>query len=423
MATCYFDSDLKKSYRCEYNIKDNSVNVTIDYDIHDELKKEKIIISNNMDIKNRDIYIIDQGNKTYLLLKNAFYNGYINSWGTPDSKCQTKFQSIFFFKHNQYSKLFDLPVTPKVKKIKIYSYLITNLFGCPSVKRHETDEKYIIELNKKSTIHTVELQKNNIKNISIGDVWESKYSQKEHNIKIDFNGFVLIELIRRINYDQVYSYINELNTFMQLYCPNKFLINKIELYINDTFYECVCPFREINYINYHRNRSVKEGLIDFLNKAYNHISLRKNQLYINNIPRIVLYTSRDIEDNFLIYYKFIECYYKQKNIPNIKTQFISYSMTNNYKKEKLSKNQIAKYSQEIICLRNHYVHAGYHLKNNCLKISFKKVKGINDLENYTVTNIDFEWILKRTQILHDIAIDIIFSEILGYDDYDYKSEI
>lgn len=42
-------------------------------------------------------------------------------------------------------------------------------------------------------------------------------------------------------------------------------------------------------------------------------------------------------------------------------------------KYRLSGEQIENYAQEIICLRNHYIHSGYFIKNSCLRVSFDKI--------------------------------------------------
>ena len=64
-------------------------------------------------------------------------------------------------------------------------------------------------------------------------------------------------------------------------------------------------------------------------------------------------------------YKTIECYYKKQNIKGITSKFINYSIHNNYSK---GKNMPEDLSRQIICLRNRYVHYGYYIKNNSLKI-------------------------------------------------------
>ena len=72
------------------------------------------------------------------------------------------------------------------------------------------------------------------------------------------------------------------------------------------------------------------------------------------------------------------------------------------------------------CLRNRYVHSGYYIKNNSLKITFKDLDGkTSKLKNYTLNNIDVKWIYERTKILYSIAIDIIFKNMLGYEKYKF----
>lgn len=154
---------------------------------------------------------------------------------------------------------------------------------------------------------------------------------------------------------------------------------------------------------------------------YKKIPYRKSKTEIRNIPYIVINTSRNIEDNFLMFYRFIECYYKKQNIPNIIKRFVSYSIRNNYDSTiNWTDEQIENYSQEIICLRNHYVHSGYFIKNSSLKISFEKIDGKKNPKDYTVSNLDISWIYERTKILYRITLDIIFRKMLGYDNYKFE---
>ena len=125
---------------------------------------------------------------------------------------------------------------------------------------------------------------------------------------------------------------------------------------------------------------------------------------------------RGIEDNYLMLYRFIEAYYKRKNIPGIQSSFINYSMEHNLAKGNLSDEERCNISDEIVSLRNTYVHSGYYLKNSSLRVKRKKNSG---KRNYTVTNIDTSWILHRVKLLKQIVIDIIFREMLGYEIYKY----
>lgn len=41
MAVCFFNNDYDKSFECEYSIKDNGIEVFVNYDIDDEIKPNK----------------------------------------------------------------------------------------------------------------------------------------------------------------------------------------------------------------------------------------------------------------------------------------------------------------------------------------------------------------------------------------------
>jgi len=87
----------------------------------------------------------------------------------------------------------------------------------------------------------------------------------------------------------------------------------------------------------------------------------------------------------------------------------------------LSEDQHERYTQEIISLRNHYVHNGYYIKNSSLRVSFKKINGKTNPKNYTADNVDAHWIYERTKILYEVVLDIIFKDMLGYEKYQYKN--
>ena len=188
--------------------------------------------------------------------------------------------------------------------------------------------------------------------------------------------------MRRVNYDKVYEFVYELIIFMQLLYPNKMNISKIHVMVNDKYYELFFPLGTLNYENKYVEASVKDDILVFLEKCYNSIPYRNSKAEIRNIPYIVLNTSRGLEDNFLMFYRFIECYYKQQPIKDIKTTFIKYSIENNYKKvNQIEENIIENIVYEIISLRNHYVHEGYYIKDKKLYIAFPKVNG-KDLPMY-----------------------------------------
>ena len=121
-------------------------------------------------------------------------------------------------------------------------------------------------------------------------------------------------------------------------------------------------------------------------------------------------------------YKTIECYYKKQNIKGITSSFINYSIHNNYSKSKnMTEDEIEDLARQIICLRNRYVHSGYYIKNNSLRITFKDLdEKKSNLKSYTLNKVDVKWIYERTKILYTIVIDIIFKNMLKYKKYGFK---
>ena len=420
MAVCFFNSNHDISYKCEYSEKNGYMEVAIEYDIENEREAHEgeIILDDNTNLKKRDIIIVDFQNKSNYLLKNAGYAGQKCVYGTPDGGIKSIFRTETYFKHSKYEKLIELQSMPKVNKIKIYSKAVNQLIRFSNLRTEETDEEYLIRLSKKKPDNIVEMNVNGIKNIIAGNECIRQRDFKNHTFFIKCNGYIELELTRRIDYIDARQFINELIIFMQLYFPDGFKIEKVHVMVNKIYYELVMPTMEINYKDKHIEPSVKCDLLDYLKKCYKVIPYRKSKEEIRNIPYIVVNTSRNLEDNFLMFYRFIECYYKKHGVKN---SFISNSIKEHYiKKNILTEEQIEMYSQEIISLRNHYVHAGYYIRNSSLRITFDKLDGKKNPKNYTATNVNVHGIYSRTKILYDIVLDIIFTKMLGYGDYKFS---
>ena len=127
MAVCFFNNDYENKYSCEYDIKQNGIEVIVDYEIDDEIESDSNGIKSfgiNTKFNERDILVIDYKNKINYLLKEACYNGHSEVSGTPDDSYKTKFFSNYYFKDKNYDKLANLKSNPKIKKIKVDSNII-----------------------------------------------------------------------------------------------------------------------------------------------------------------------------------------------------------------------------------------------------------------------------------------------------------
>lgn len=423
MAVCYFNDKYDEKYDCQYEVKKDGIEIVVNYDIDDEIPAINGVrtFGINTEFKKRDILIIDYQTKMNYLLKNAYYCGHSEVLGTPDGGYKTRFFSRFYFWDKNYEKLCDLQNGNNIKKIRIYSNIINELIGYPSLYKEENKNEYIIKLRRDTSKQRVEVNLNNIKSIEISDDWTSEHKRKSNEIDIKLNGYIEIEMDNCINYEDIYNYVQELIIYFQLLKPCKFNINKIVVEIEKLYYGFCLPINEMNYKNSYVEKSVTNDVLEFLLNCYSSIPYRNSKNEIRNIPYIILETSRNLDDNFLMFYRFIECYYKQQPIKDIKTTFIKYSIENNYKKvNQIEENIIENIVYEIISLRNHYVHEGYYIKDKKLYIAFPKVNGKANPKNYIAKNVDVDWIYEKTKILYEIVVDIIFRKMLNYDNYKFN---
>ena len=420
MAVCYFNNEYDRSYDCQYEVKKDGIIVSIDYDIHDEIPAIDGMrrFGSNTEFKRKDILIIDYKEKINYILKNANCCGISEVFGTPDSGCITRFFSHVYFFDKSYDKLSKLPINGKIKKIRVYSNAINEFIGHPSINQKNSEAEYSIELKKETIKKIVEINNNNIIKLTISDDWKSNQSYKTNEISIKLNGYLELELKDGIYYDEIYDYVEELTMYFQLLRPNKFIINKILVGINDVYYGLWIPISEIKYKNSYVKISVDDKLEDFLSKCYIQLPFRNNREEIRSIPYIIINTSRNLEDNFLMFYRFIESYYKKQKIKDINNTFIEYSLKNNYKGIDEIKD-VENMVYEIISLRNHYVHDGYHISNQELYIAFPKINKKKNPKNYIAQNVNVDWIYDRTKILYEIVIDIIFKNMLNYESYEF----
>lgn len=421
MPVCYFNKKYEKEYDCQYEIKDDEIEVIVKYDIMDEIPSVNGMRSfgSNTQFKNRDILIIDNKLKMNYLLKDAQFSGHSVTYGNPDGGDKTRFSTMYYYKHSNFEKLCEISNGKCIHKIRVYSKLINGYIENPSVLKDENDNEYIIKLKKETQKSRIDVNFNNIDYLEISDNWRRTIDSDTWNVNISINGYIEISLKEEIDYEEVYSYVNELIMYFQLLRPGKFIIDKIMVNIYNDYFELCLPVHKIKYNTSYVVNSVKDKLLPFLYNCYTKIPYRNSNNEKRNIPYIIIHTSRNIEDNFLMFYRFIECYYKQQPIIDIKNSFIKYSIENNYKNKDKIEN-IENLVQEMISLRNHYVHNGYHIPNNRLYVSLGKIDNKPNPKNYVAKNADYNWILERTKILYKIVIDIIFRNMLGYDNYDFK---
>ena len=415
MATCYFNNNLDKGYRCEYEVTDEKISVDVeDYDIEDE-NPSGISTSNTCYVE-RDILIVDSVQKKSYLLKRAWFGGWNSRSGTLDSAIISKFSANDYFEASDGKILSMLPSVPKVEAIRIYSEAISDYYRHPSVLIKDTEDQLIFTLNNERKEVEAEINKNNIKKIVLGDDWNS--ISNNTSIAIRMNGYFGASFIETVDYTDIYKYVREIMVYMQLYYPGKFKINKMLLRIDGKNYLFVSKFtRPIEYSDRFIKFSVKDGLLEFLKKCYINMPYRDTEGATRNIPYVVMKTYRNVEDNFLMSFRFLEHYYKAKNPKWSNWKVIRKAISNHYKDKELDSETIEKEVREILALRNHYVHRGYYIHETKLLVTYKE----DNVEKKYYVEANVSWLRDRVKMLYNLVIDIIFTEILGYQEYSFRN--
>ena len=235
MAVCYFNKNYDEKYDCIYEVKEDGIEVIVSYDINNELPETNgmMVFSSNTKFNKRDILIIDYQTRMNYLLKEAFYHGHSETFGTPDGGYKTKFFSSIYFYNKDYENLCNITDKNNISQIKVYSDTINDIIGHPSLYKEKNEDEYIIKLKKKPEKQVIDINKNNIKSIAISDDWISEHNHKNNKIDINLSGYVEIDLQENIECIDVYDYINELTIYFQLLKPGKFKIDKIIVKVDE----------------------------------------------------------------------------------------------------------------------------------------------------------------------------------------------
>lgn len=416
MSVCFWDKDRENKIKCSY-IEGNGITVTAEYDISDEVESVNgmKIWSTTTKINNRNILIADPENHCYILAIDAYYAGNSSRYGSLDDIETTVFKSDSYLKSSSLEDIYNVASDTSFTKIRVYSKEITRHYGNSSVTLTKSEDETIIEMKNKTEPIKALIETNGIKEVCIGDFWS--YQRNERiSIDIQISGYIDLLLRKRESIENCYKYLKELAIYLQLFKPGKFEFEKVQLLIGENLIDYNIEFDEFSYQKTISENSVKVSLLDFLSSCYKSIPYRDGKEEIRNIPYIINHRYRSIEDNFLSCFRFIECYYKRTTKLD-KSRPIIEKALKDYPQDISTYSTLGStdYIEEIVALRNQYVHSGFYLKNYSLEI--KNSKGVI---KRVVNNIDGHWLYERTQLLYKVAIDIIFKSMLGYSTYAYK---
>ena len=414
MSICFLGTDRQTKYRCTYEL-DDGITVSAEYDVSDEVETVNglKIWSTATKFPPRDIIVADPDSKSYIFVKNAYYNGNTMRFGSIDDRTISKFSADSFFKCNTLDSVLFLSEEKSFSRIKIFCKEVNRQIGSPSLSYTRTDETTQIGLKNKQQNECVLINNNNIDSICIGDEWVCHREGCEH-IDIRISGSIELVLKKAEAFEECYKYLKELSVYLQLFKPGAFEFEKIQLLVGTEYVEYCTTFDEINLKKRSIQNSVDGKMIEFLEACYKNIPYRDGQVETRNIPYIINRKYRSLEDNFLTCFRFIECYYKRSTNLTANKDIITQALSDHPQDISSFQTLGTDYIDEIIALRNQYVHTGFYLKNNTLEHKNRHGKVIAVYPNITA-----EWIYERTKLLYQIVMDIIFITMLGYNLYTY----
>lgn len=394
----------KKEYIGDYEIIDNNLFLDIyNYVINDDSHDNKI--------KYRAIQIIDLRNKKFfyspLFMAVKEYFGIQSYVG---------FKADFYISTSKIEKINNFNEYLVIKSIKFYHPLFNQFFNSSMLK--EINEKNMITFlftYKNSETREIKIDKNNIEKIVFGSTCGNfTYKRNEQFLNIEINNYVEIFLIKGITYDDLYKYIKELNVIVNAYFPENLPFYKTSISTVDGL-EYILTNKLLGneksfsgpYYNFH-----KIDFIKFIEEMYKKISYRTIEDKNFFLPFDINNKHKSIEDEFIYYYRFIDFYIGKLSEIEGKLEPKNYKRINRFIDENLylfdfqDKNKINELKNEIVSLRNHYLHEGYYLKNGEFEVKIKPPY---------MKKLDYIWLYNVTKAFKRGVFKILYCNILGFE--------
>lgn len=402
MAYCYFNKDYLKTYNCEYEIKEDKITIEVDFGNADEsMIKSVLSIENSKYIEAETISLIDSKNNFYIKTFYAFESHRQTTFGFPYVRAKKSYYAKSYIKAYSEKELDKLDKNIKLDNMIFYHecldlYLQNKL---KDINFNYNPLKYVITLdNNVDTTISLKVKKNNIKTAKI--ISDYSFNSNFQEIKICYKNKLRLDFKTPISFEDAFKYKNLVTIMFNIYYTTESLPYLTGFYIGKSFYEFV--WDKTNY-NPSYNNNIKNKVSYDLDK-YIEAFLNTFKTKMEDINLLTPFKKRGqlyAEDTFLTFYRFAELVEKNKNGNKD-------WLTKLYKDNKsLIVEMGLKYNAQVPIfmetLRNHYVHEGYFIKSNMLKLKDGKGK------KKRVTN---EIIVNFSRIVKALAFKIMLNDIL-----------
>lgn len=301
MTKCevYVDGKLEK-YEGQYEIIDNNIVV----EIFNYTDKEQNSTKIGSDVAYKEIIVLDFSNNRYMY-SIRFYNCGIHYGLFTSEKCRTD----LYFESNNYESIEYFSNEMRFSEIKVYNALLCHCFGNNALEISSKEDEMNYKINKKPRAKTITIGINNIEKMEINT--RATWTQKDNNysVHIDTEYYARLYLKEPVGYQELISYINELDVMIGSY-----VLMQVHSYET-----CVKVSSGVEFKLIHRHLSkdkrikcpnhkpIKAEFEKYLGDVYKKINYRNT----NNRNDYILLDFKKptfLEDEYTFYFRFIDLY-------------------------------------------------------------------------------------------------------------------
>ena len=411
MTSCNITSNnSSKLFLGNYELNENFLNVEIQ-DFDDVSAENYHVFS--PEVNYQELLISDFKNNIHLY-SNSFYRTQTTYGGLANL---SEYRTKFFLKTKCFEDAQKLiEEAPQIKAITYYHPILNQILKCPCFNYTFDTEHTNFIINNNSNEKIILIQSNNIEKLELGGIYSYSIKNWDHSISIETENYITIHLQTPIDCEDLFEYTNELDIYLNTYCPSKLRSYKTHiLTTTNKEYEVTHHLLGKNkYQKKHIQTPVKTDFFEFLEKMYKTINFRdaENQ---NKFSPLDFKKSLSLENNYLFYFRCIDLYmgeYLEKQNPTKKYNTfdkLSIFIDKYLNLFNLDDNCDIQYFKNVLnSLRNQYVHNGYYLSHNEFDVKSKrKTVGRHKL--------DYIWLYKITCSLKLGVFKFLYTNILELD--------
>ncbi len=387
-----------------------------DYKIEEELE---------VDIYNCDVDTEDDSSVTYkgILLKDLRNSQFYYSpvfYYTQETWSMASFQqfrSNFYFYTGKIENVDELNENIRIKAITFYNPMLIHYFTNPSlgIKKNDKEVTYILKL-KDADKKEIIINHNNVEKIEFGSTVSSREKNNHQTINIEGENYVKIYFINVIGYEDILSYISEMDSFINAYYPTG--LRSYETTVHTESGKVFRLYHKLlgkeKYYNKATHRPIKTNFFAYLETLYKKVNYRnasnKNQYLLLDFKR-----PTSLEDQFIFYFRYIDMFIgknrltekgKHPSRTHIRIKMFLNEFSHLF--DGKDRKDLLQLKNEINSLRSHYVHEGYYFNDNKFKVT-------RDDKTTYEKEMDYDWLYRITRALKLGSYIILYKEILGFD--------